>query len=71
MITSRAETGSVHGTLEIDGTNTGALYLTSSELDTLTHIMDVGSVNTDREVSFKVEDSLDCNQVIDVDPWDD
>lgn len=69
MITSRTDTGSVHVTLEIDGNDTGALYLTSDELDKVSEIFSTGS--TEHDVDFSVEDSLDCNQEIDEDPWDD
>ena len=69
MITSRSETGSVHATLEINGNNTGALYLTLDELETMTKIGTSGS--NEHDVVFTVEDSFDCNQEIDDDPWDD
>lgn len=69
LIASRAESGSVHAVLEIDGNNTGALYLTSDELKIFTNIINSGAHSN--EVSFSVEDSLDCNQEIDDDPWDD
>ena len=69
VITSRTESGSVHATLEIDGNNTGALYLTSDELNSIAEVISSGS--HEHEVIFSVEDSLDCNQEIDDDPWDD
>lgn len=66
---SRSESGSVHATLEIDEKNIGALYLTGGELDVLTRVITSGS--HEHDVSVSVEDSLDCNQEIDDDPWDD
>ncbi len=69
MISSRSESGSVHATLEIDENNTGALYLTSDELENMTKILSTGA--SEHDVVFSVEDSLDCNQEIDDDPWDD
>ena len=69
MITSRSESGSVHATLEIDGNDTGALYLTSEELESMNKILTTGAHGHD--VAFSVEDSFDCNQEIDDDPWDD
>ena len=66
---SRSESGSVHATLEIDEKNIGALYLTGNELDHFTKIITTGS--HEHDAVFSVEDSLDCNQVIDDDPWDD
>lgn len=69
MITSRSEAGSVHATLEIDGNDTGTLYLTSDELGHLTKIIQSGVIDDD--IRFGVEDSFDCNQVIDEDPWED
>ena len=70
-ITSRSESGSVHATLEIDGNNTGALYLTSAELKDLTEILSGGVNSSETPALFTVEDSFDCNQEIDDDPWDD
>jgi len=69
MISSRSESGSVHATLEIDENNTGALYLTSDELENMTKILSTGA--SEHDVVLSVEDSLDCNQEIDDDPWDD
>lgn len=69
MIMSRSESGSVHATLEIDEKNIGALYLTEDELSGFTKVITTGSYEHD--VVLSVEDSLDCNQEIDDDPWDD
>lgn len=53
----------------MDESNTGALYLTSDELTSLTKIIKCGAIEND--VSFIVDDSLNCDQEIDTDPWDD
>ena len=68
-VTSRSSTGSIHATLDMDESNTGALYLTSDELTSLTKIIKCGAIEND--VSFIVDDSLNCDQEIDTDPWDD
>jgi hypothetical protein len=69
VITSRTDHGSVHATLEIDGNDTGALYLTSGELESISKVISTGALEHD--IVFTTEDSFDCNQEIDDDPWDD
>ena len=69
MITARSESGSVHATLEIDGNDTGALYLTSEELESMNKIFTTGA--HEHDVAFSVEDSCDCKQERDDDPGDD
>ena len=68
-VTSRSATGSIHATLDMNDNNTGALYLTSDELTVFTEILKSGAEAND--VSFIVDDSLNCDQEIDNDPWDD
>ena len=68
MITSRSGSGAVQATLEIDGKDTGALYLTAAELEGLHRVMTAGA--DDSDIAFKIADVFDYHEPIDDDPWD-
>lgn len=70
-VTSRSGSGSVHSSLEINGNNAGVLYLTTSELEILSKVLNTGALNVDERVNITISDTLDCVDEVDLDPWGD
>lgn len=70
-VTSRSGTGSVHSNIQINGNDAGVLYLTSSELDILSKVLNSGALNVEEDVNITVFDALDCIDEVDDDPWSD